>query len=27
LRKKLQGRGVTIRTLRGMGYLLEDVPA
>jgi DNA-binding response OmpR family regulator len=27
LRKKLQGSGVTIRTLRGMGYLLEDVPA
>lgn len=26
LRKKLQGSGVTIRTLRGMGYLLEDVP-
>ncbi|MFZ9573964.1 MAG: response regulator transcription factor [Limnohabitans sp.] len=27
LRKKLQGSGVTIRTLRGMGYLLEDLPA
>jgi two-component system OmpR family response regulator len=27
LRKKLQGSGVTIRTLRGMGYLLEDVTA
>jgi DNA-binding response OmpR family regulator len=26
LRKKLQGSGVTIRTLRGMGYLLEDLP-
>ena len=27
LRKKLQGSGVTIRTLRGLGYLLEDLPA
>jgi DNA-binding response OmpR family regulator len=26
LRKKLHGSGVTIRTLRGMGYLLEDLP-
>jgi two-component system OmpR family response regulator len=26
LRKKLQGSGVTIRTLRGLGYLLEDLP-
>ena len=27
LRKKLAGRGVSIRTLRGLGYVLEEDPA